>query len=199
MGYSPIIGRFLQRDPDPYIDSLNSYQFDSANPANSLDPMGLAPTTQPSIVLGREEFGKDYVKSGKWGSTDPKTHQITLDKLELPTPLPECLKGKQEELQKAVDKINQTASSHEKEAKEWMEKHPEEAPGTPGWKQQFQDSSWEHLAMHDMYSQLDALMKACKCDKDISQYADAIHKKLKYFYDQAVKDGATNLQNPDQP
>jgi RHS repeat-associated protein len=39
--YDPAKGRFLQRDPDGYVDGLNLYQYVGRNPINSTDPMGL--------------------------------------------------------------------------------------------------------------------------------------------------------------
>jgi hypothetical protein len=39
--YSPTIGRFLQRDPIGYYDSMNLYQAVGNNPINYLDPLGL--------------------------------------------------------------------------------------------------------------------------------------------------------------
>jgi hypothetical protein len=54
MGYSPTLGRFLQRDPNAYIDGTNLYQSASDEPTNLLDPLGLAatqpPTTQPPVT-----------------------------------------------------------------------------------------------------------------------------------------------------
>jgi hypothetical protein len=40
MGYSPILGRFLQRDPIGYTDGMNLYQFLLDNPINFVDPFG---------------------------------------------------------------------------------------------------------------------------------------------------------------
>jgi hypothetical protein len=42
MGYSPILGRFLQRDPATFIDGLNLYEISLSNPVNRLDPSGNA-------------------------------------------------------------------------------------------------------------------------------------------------------------
>ena len=40
--YAPTLGRFLQRDPLGYTDGMNMYAYVTNNPANYLDPMGLA-------------------------------------------------------------------------------------------------------------------------------------------------------------
>lgn len=52
MGYSPIVGRFLQRDPVGYLDTPNLYESEGSNPANIVDPFGLqellGPTSRPT-------------------------------------------------------------------------------------------------------------------------------------------------------
>ena len=39
--YSPVLGRFLQRDPAGYVDGLNLYAYTMNNPLSYLDPDGL--------------------------------------------------------------------------------------------------------------------------------------------------------------
>ncbi|MBZ0165654.1 MAG: RHS repeat-associated core domain-containing protein, partial [Candidatus Omnitrophica bacterium] len=39
--YDPAIGRFLQRDPLGYWDSMNLYEYVLSNPLNYIDPFGL--------------------------------------------------------------------------------------------------------------------------------------------------------------
>jgi uncharacterized protein RhaS with RHS repeats len=41
MGYHPSVGRLMQRDPAPYADGMNPYQYVSSNPINVVDPAGL--------------------------------------------------------------------------------------------------------------------------------------------------------------
>jgi uncharacterized protein RhaS with RHS repeats len=41
MGYSPIVGRFVQRDPTGYRDGASQYLAYIANPINKVDPKGL--------------------------------------------------------------------------------------------------------------------------------------------------------------
>lgn len=38
--YDPMKGRFMQRDPEDYVDGLNLYHFGLGNPINGLDPSG---------------------------------------------------------------------------------------------------------------------------------------------------------------
>jgi RHS repeat-associated protein len=46
--YSPVIGRFLQRDPIGYFDSMNLFVYVRNNTVNLVDPEGLS-----SIIFGR--------------------------------------------------------------------------------------------------------------------------------------------------
>jgi RHS repeat-associated protein len=39
--YSPELGRFMQRDPEGYVDGMNLYAYVKNNPLRYLDPMGL--------------------------------------------------------------------------------------------------------------------------------------------------------------
>jgi len=60
MGFSPILGRFLQRDPAGFVDAVNLYQYVDSDPVTRSDPYGLqatgaaeppaAPSTQPTFV-----------------------------------------------------------------------------------------------------------------------------------------------------
>ena len=56
--YDPVAGRWTQRDPIDYQDSVNLYQFCGNNPVNKLDPFGLADKDENNklIVSGTEAF-----------------------------------------------------------------------------------------------------------------------------------------------
>jgi hypothetical protein len=56
MGYSPILGRWLEPDPSGYVDGPNLYGYERSDPVGSLDPLGLQtfntlPTPGPPSVL----------------------------------------------------------------------------------------------------------------------------------------------------
>lgn len=40
MSYSPTVGRFLQRDPEGYVDGGNLYLYVRGTPLSSVDPQG---------------------------------------------------------------------------------------------------------------------------------------------------------------
>ncbi|MBZ0167635.1 MAG: RHS repeat-associated core domain-containing protein, partial [Candidatus Omnitrophica bacterium] len=49
--YDPAIGRFLQRDPLGYYDSMNLYEYVGSNPVNSVDPLGLQTVTEYGTII----------------------------------------------------------------------------------------------------------------------------------------------------
>ncbi len=59
--YSPVIGRFLQRDPIGYYDSMNLYQYTFNSPINYTDPYGeftwILPLIGELIYWGRVAWG----------------------------------------------------------------------------------------------------------------------------------------------
>ncbi len=87
MSFHPTLGRFLERDPMEYKDSMNPYEYVKSNPLKYVDPMGMesattqpaGPTTQPArssasndLVLRLRDLQarKDYdwnVNGGKEG------------------------------------------------------------------------------------------------------------------------------------
>lgn len=56
MSYSPILGRFLERDPIGHEDGMHLYQYERSNPVNRLDTQGtdsvVSQTGQIGVVVG---------------------------------------------------------------------------------------------------------------------------------------------------
>jgi len=63
--YSPMLGRFLQRDPSGYADGINLYAFERNNPLRYLDAMGLSARQGQSFwdFLVPSAYGADGSKS----------------------------------------------------------------------------------------------------------------------------------------
>lgn len=61
--YSPVRGRFLQRDPKGYADGMGLYQYVSSNPLNYVDPFG---TEKNNSGAEKPSVGKDCSLTN-WG------------------------------------------------------------------------------------------------------------------------------------
>jgi len=59
MSYSPTLGRWLEEDPEGYVNGANHYQTDLSNPVALVDPMGLQ-ATQPSLPVFKGFEGDRY-------------------------------------------------------------------------------------------------------------------------------------------
>jgi hypothetical protein len=65
MSYDPAIGRFLEMDPDTYIDGPNMYQFEKGNPINRVDPTGLW-----GVTINTSEDWRDVIHQCESESAD---------------------------------------------------------------------------------------------------------------------------------
>lgn len=68
--YSPVLGRFLQRDPLGFVDGLSIYEYALSNPTNWADPLGLSstPCDQPLweyLTLDNLQFLFDLLGSSQ--------------------------------------------------------------------------------------------------------------------------------------
>jgi len=77
MGYSPILGRFLQRDPSAYVEGQNLYLLELSNPLSYVDPEGTASqsTTQPTnnaAALAAQQLAQLNALGTKFAQTDPR-------------------------------------------------------------------------------------------------------------------------------
>lgn len=59
--YSPVLGRFIQRDPLGYVDGPSLYEYTFSNPVNWVDPLGLS--SSPCDKPWWEE-GLDWLQTG---------------------------------------------------------------------------------------------------------------------------------------
>jgi RHS repeat-associated protein len=62
--YSPELGRFLQRDPEWYSDSVNIYAYVGDNPIRWIDPFGLNKVETDLQGYTDEDFGKAFEAAG---------------------------------------------------------------------------------------------------------------------------------------
>ncbi|HSZ60091.1 MAG TPA: RHS repeat-associated core domain-containing protein [Tepidisphaeraceae bacterium] len=78
MSYDPALGRWLETDPEQYVDGPNLYQMESGNPVGLLDPTGEQATTQPgsgfTIPSGKNGRGSGSFTIGQ----GPNTGTVTI-------------------------------------------------------------------------------------------------------------------------
>lgn len=65
--YDPATGTFSQRDPVGYKDQMGLYQYVGNNPGNRIDPLGLQPTDDPTVVyVDEQEWDQEVNKMREW-------------------------------------------------------------------------------------------------------------------------------------
>jgi hypothetical protein len=69
MGYSPNLGRWLERDPAEYVDGLNSYEYERSGPISRLDPLGLCTEGEKTATIPID--GKPFLVETTTDRIDP--------------------------------------------------------------------------------------------------------------------------------
>ena len=78
MGYSPVLGRWMEQDPLRYSDGANLYQFLGSHVVKYVDPQGLtfsqkpAPSPRPIVLPAGKSSGLEGLAFAQWTVQIPK-------------------------------------------------------------------------------------------------------------------------------
>jgi RHS repeat-associated protein len=113
--YSPTIGRFMQRDPIGYIDSMNLFSYVNNNPINYIDPLGLLGEKEIRIELDKN-FGEKLTEEEKRKIASFTGRHIGIrDVGGLTSKKPEELRVAQDKLEERVRKSLEKADQQTKD------------------------------------------------------------------------------------
>jgi uncharacterized protein RhaS with RHS repeats len=91
--YHPTTGRFLERDPDGYVDGQNQYEYVRSNPETKTDPSGTQSVPATGVVTAAEVGAAEAALATARASGNPAAIQATCSRL-----------------QTAIDRLNQFVS-----------------------------------------------------------------------------------------
>ena len=113
--YDPKTGRFLQRDPIGYYDSMNPYEYVHNDPINWIDPYGL---------LGEKEIKEELDKNFGDKLTDKQKKRISdfTGKYIGPFDVPGLMSKDPKKLKIIEDKVRKALEKSDEETKKAFEK-----------------------------------------------------------------------------
>jgi uncharacterized protein RhaS with RHS repeats len=81
--YHPTTGRFLERDPDGYVDGQNQYEYVRSNPETKTDPSGTQSVPAAGVVTAAEVGAAQATLAAARASGNPATVQAACSRLQI--------------------------------------------------------------------------------------------------------------------